>query len=301
MEDGLFRHSIYIFMSVAEERSFTAAGRKLRMAQASVSQQIDKLEDALKFKLFDRSAYRPVLTEAGVYYYKKCARLDALYRSIERKTRSIAESSGILLRIGITGPIEQRHLPEIIQKYHGLYPDVNIDVRLCTFIEGVTGLEQNTLDAAFGLTNDFKNSTQLQYFTLTSHSICVVCSKDHAFAGRQTVSGKDLSGQPIISFSGSSDSVFFGDYLGSFEKDGVKPDIVRKADDLEELFLAVKLNQGIALLAPEVIPDDSELCRIPVVSTHHHAEFCIGINKTNQKTYLMPFIVQVETYFDSVK
>lgn len=301
MEDGLFRRNLYIFMSAAEEGSFSAAGRKLHMTQASVSQQLDKLEDSLRFKLFDRAAYRPVLTEAGRYFYAECTRLDKLYREAEQTARSKAESCSFLLRIGITGPIEQKHLPDIIQSYHVLFPQVLTDIRLCTFVEGITGLEQHEFDAAFGLTNDFRNRKTLQCFPLTRHTINVVCSKKHPFASKQNITGKELAGQPIISLFGFSDTAFFSDYLKSFEKDGVKPHIVRETGNLEELILAVKLDQGIALLAPEVIPKDTELCSIPVVGSHHHADFCIGINKTNQKPYLLPFVRQVQTYFDSLK
>ena len=301
MEDGLFRRSLYIFMSTAEEGSFSAAGRKLHMTQASVSQQIDKLEDSLRFKLFDRSAYRPVLTDAGRYFYEKCAKLDKLYSTIEQTARSKAESCNCLLRIGITGPIEQKHLPHIIQSYHDTFPQVRADIRLCTFMEGIAGLERSELDAAFGLTNDFKNRKTLLCIPLMRNSINVVCSKRHPFAGRESVEGKELSGQSVISLFGFSDMAFFSDYLKSFEKDGVKPDIVREAGNLEELILAVKLNQGIALLAPEVIPEDTELCSIPVVDSHHHADFCIGISKTNRKPYLPPFVKQVQAYFESLK
>ncbi len=301
MEDGLFRSNLYVFMSVAEEGSFSAAGRKLHVTQASVSQQIDKLEDSLRFKLFDRASYRPVLTEAGRYFYEKCARLDALYRGIAQTARRKADTCGRLLRIGITGPIEQKHLPDIVQSYRVLFPQVLTDIRLCTFAEGITGLEQHVLDAAFGLTNDFRNRKTLQCFPLTRHTISVVCSKKHPFAVKRNITGKELAGQPIISLFGFSDTAFFDDYLKSFEKDGVKPNIVRETDNLEELILAVKLNQGIVLLAPEVIPEDTELCSIPVTGSHHHVDFCIGISKTNQKPYLLPFVRQVQTYFADLK
>jgi DNA-binding transcriptional LysR family regulator len=301
MESTLFQRSLYVFMCAAEEGSFSAAGRKLHMTQASVSQQIDKLENELKFKLFDRSSYRPVLTEVGNYFYQKCTKLDSLYSQIEQTARKKAESCKDLLHIGISGPFEEKHLPNIIQKYHLLFPHVQTNVQICTFMEGITGLEQNRLDAVFGLTNDFRDRKKLQYFPLSKHSICVVCSKKHPFAGKQEVTGKDLADQPIISLFGVSGTAFFSDYLKSFEADGVKPHIVRETDNLDELILAVKLNQGIALLARVVIPDDPELCCIPVVNTHHHADFCIGISKENSKSYLKPFIDQVQEYFASIR
>ncbi len=301
MGTDLFQRSLYIFMRVAEEGSFSAAGRKLHMTQAAISQQVDKLEHELEFKLFDRTGYRPILSEAGKYFYQKCTKLDKLYQQIECKARSKSIIGIHLLRIGITGPFEEEHLPNIIRHYNVLYPQVKTDVKFCTFMEGVNRLEQNYLDLAFGITNDFRFKDNLQYFSLFAHSIRVICSKKHPFATKTKISGKDLAFQRIISFSNSTGNFFISDFKKSFVQDGIKPIIVRETDNLNELILAVKLNQGIALLAQVVIPDDPDLCSIPLVDSHHHAEFCVGINKNNKKSYLMQFIQVVSKYFSQLQ
>ena len=301
MSTDLFQRSLYIFMSVADEGSFSAAGRKLHMTQAAISQQIDNLEGKLSFKLFDRTGYRPALTPAGMYFYGECTKLAAQYKVAEQIARDKAESAALLLKIGITGPFEEKHLPVIIRKYHMSYANVETDIKICTFIEGIRGLEQNTLDIAFGITNDFKNRKNLQCYPLFRHTICVICAKNHPFAQKKEVEGKELANQPLISFSNSTGNIFLNDFKKSFELDGVKPEIVRETDNLNELILAVKLNQGIALLAQVVIPRDPDLRAIPLVHTHHHAEFCAGISKTNTKSYLMPFIRTAQDYFTLVR
>ena len=58
----MFNQSIYLFISVVEKGSFSAAGKEHYISQSAVSQQIDKLENQCNFKLFDRSHYRPTLT-----------------------------------------------------------------------------------------------------------------------------------------------------------------------------------------------------------------------------------------------
>jgi DNA-binding transcriptional LysR family regulator len=66
MLDGVSLDQLRTFIAVADEKSFSAAGRRLRRAQSVVSQTMANLEGQLGVKLFDRSAARlPVLTDQG--------------------------------------------------------------------------------------------------------------------------------------------------------------------------------------------------------------------------------------------
>src|SRR3984957_2520372 len=65
MLDGVSLDQLRTFIAVADEKSFSAAGRRLRRAQSVVSQTMANLEGQLKVKLFDRSARLPVLTNQG--------------------------------------------------------------------------------------------------------------------------------------------------------------------------------------------------------------------------------------------
>jgi DNA-binding transcriptional LysR family regulator len=65
MLDGVSLDQLRTFIAVADEKSFSAAGRHLRRAQSVVSQTLANLEGQLGVKLFDRSARLPVLTDQG--------------------------------------------------------------------------------------------------------------------------------------------------------------------------------------------------------------------------------------------
>jgi DNA-binding transcriptional LysR family regulator len=54
-----------VLMAVAEEGSFSAAGRRLGRVQSAISQSVQALETALGVQLFDRALKTPVLTEVG--------------------------------------------------------------------------------------------------------------------------------------------------------------------------------------------------------------------------------------------
>ncbi|ABD54938.1 LysR family transcriptional regulator [Jannaschia sp. CCS1] len=54
-----------VLVAVADTGSFTAASQAVGRAQSAVSQMMAALENAQGVQLFDRSSYRPMLTEAG--------------------------------------------------------------------------------------------------------------------------------------------------------------------------------------------------------------------------------------------
>ena len=58
------RH-LHTFVTVAEERSFSRAAERLRIAQSAVSRTIRDLERDLGKALFDRSTHHVALTETG--------------------------------------------------------------------------------------------------------------------------------------------------------------------------------------------------------------------------------------------
>src|SRR6202050_3350079 len=65
MLDSLTLDQIRIFLTVADTRSFSKAAKRLNRAQSAVTYGIQKLEAQFGIPLFDRTAYRPALTEAG--------------------------------------------------------------------------------------------------------------------------------------------------------------------------------------------------------------------------------------------
>jgi len=63
--DSLTLDQFAVFAAVVAEGSFAAAARRLNRAQSAITYAIQKLEEQSGVQLFDRSAYRPELTEAG--------------------------------------------------------------------------------------------------------------------------------------------------------------------------------------------------------------------------------------------
>ena len=92
---------IEIFVAVSEDKTMSAAGARLGMSQAAVSQAITQLEELLGVSLFDRSVRPPALTLVGTSVLR-CARdVTAKVRELEDAARHGASGRVPLLRIGM--------------------------------------------------------------------------------------------------------------------------------------------------------------------------------------------------------
>jgi DNA-binding transcriptional LysR family regulator len=65
MVGNLTLDQLRVLTTIAETGSFSAAGRRLGRAQSAISQAVATLEDVQGISLFDRSGFRPVLTDVG--------------------------------------------------------------------------------------------------------------------------------------------------------------------------------------------------------------------------------------------
>lgn len=101
--DWLNYHHLYYFWVVAKEGSITAACRKLRLAQATVSEQIMQLEGALQCKLFIRTGRRLALSQTGQLVYRHADEIFSIGREMLSVLRGQPSSAQkIRLSVGVT-------------------------------------------------------------------------------------------------------------------------------------------------------------------------------------------------------
>ena len=65
MIGNLTLDQLRVLVAIADAGSFSAAGRRLGRVQSAISQAVATLEDSQGVTLFDRSGFRPVLTDVG--------------------------------------------------------------------------------------------------------------------------------------------------------------------------------------------------------------------------------------------
>jgi DNA-binding transcriptional LysR family regulator len=117
------------FMAVADEGSFTHAARTLRIAQPSLSQQVQALERDLGANLFERTSRGLRLTAAGREFLPEARAILAAAQRARLAVRQTEELEGGELEIATVRSLAVGVLPQLIGTFRSRHPGVRIWLR----------------------------------------------------------------------------------------------------------------------------------------------------------------------------
>jgi DNA-binding transcriptional LysR family regulator len=121
-------NDILAFVKVAEEGSFTAAARNLRLPKTTVSRKVQELEQRLGAQLLHRTTRRLSLTEAGIAYFEHCRRIPQALIEAEVAVGQLNEKPRGTLCIMSPYSIMASLVAPLIGKFRRLYPEVLVDL-----------------------------------------------------------------------------------------------------------------------------------------------------------------------------
>ena len=117
-----------IFARVVEEKSFSAAARRLNLSKSLVSKQITQLEKSIGSRLLNRTTRALSLTEAGSMFYEHCARIvEELEEAKLAVSRLQSEPRGIL-RISAPVAFGRLHVASALPEFLATHPELKIDM-----------------------------------------------------------------------------------------------------------------------------------------------------------------------------
>ena len=141
--------SMEYFDVLAQERSFTKAAERLHMTQQSLSSHIAGMEKELGCQLIVR--HIPLeLTYAGEVLLGHARKFQKAHEDMLREFCDISQNQKGVLRIGTAATRGQILLPEAISAYHGIYPNIRIDLTEAANDVLYQKLLKGTLDLAIG-------------------------------------------------------------------------------------------------------------------------------------------------------
>ena len=184
------------FLTLSEQKNFTRAAEHCHVSQSTFSGMIQRLEEDVGARLFDRNTRNVVLTPEGDLFAEAAGHLvNDIELSFSNLSDYVAKKKG---RVGIaTLPsIAGEWLPPVIAEYRRLYPGIAIEIYDELSDHCLELLGQGRVDIALAAPNFSLDEYISEHFY--TDSFFLVCRRDHPIATRAKVSLSDLRGCDFI-------------------------------------------------------------------------------------------------------
>ena len=231
-------------VAVARAGNFSRAAEQCHVTQPSLSQQIQKLEDELGERLFDRMKREVKLTSHGKVFLRRAIRI---LEEVDAAKREAADAQDLLrgtLTIGVLPTIAPYLLPaalaEFTKKFHGVEIIVHEDTttRLLKLAHGY--------EIDFALVSQPIQDERLEVRQLFTEELLLALPPGHPLARKRSVTVADLAGESLIVMK---EGHCLGDQVLDFcDRRDVKPKISFRSAQLETVQALVAAGLGISLI-----------------------------------------------------
>lgn len=171
-------------------RHFVLASDKCFVTQPTLSMQIQKLEEELGVKIFDRTKQPVIPTEIGISII---AQARVVLREAQLVKQLISDQKDAMageLRVGIIPTLAPYLLPHLYKYMRSKYPQLNLIVKETITEEVIHELKNNRLDC--GLVVTPLKDPSIKEDVLFYEELFVYVSKKNALFGKKYVLAQDI-------------------------------------------------------------------------------------------------------------
>lgn len=252
-----------IFESVARNESISKASEELFISQPAVSQSIKKLEETIGGELFHRTKFGVRLTSEGKTFYEHIKKGLEYIENGERLFTSLKNLEVGTIKIGASATITRNILMPYLDKFHKLYPSINIEIVNHLSSTLVTMLKNGFLDLLI-LNLPMQETSELDIYPFTSVQDIFCCNKDYINTNK-AYSLQELKKYKLITQKRPSNTRnFFESFL---KENGVKLTPSIEAVSFNVVTDLTKIGFGYSYSTKEFIKDELEKGTLTEIST----------------------------------
>jgi DNA-binding transcriptional LysR family regulator len=192
--DGSFTlDQFLVFVTVVDQNGFAAASRHLGRAQSAITYAIQGLEEETGVQLFDRSTYRPSLTDAGRALLPRARRLLADLADYRQQAKNFSAGieAGLIVITDVFAPVPL--LVKALAEVHREYPSVSVKL-VVDAPRAAVELLKNGQAQVGALSVREALGAELQTVVWTEHDLVAVASPSHPLASLDSIAPADLHG-----------------------------------------------------------------------------------------------------------
>lgn len=235
-------HQLRYFCAVARHGTFTRASEVEHVAQPSLSQQIQKLEEELGARLFDRLPRNAKLTVFGKAFLPKAERILRELEEAKTELRDMSGNEKGEVVVGIIPTIAAYLLPNLLDGFTEQHPQITIKI-----IEDITPtllqrLHEGTIDivvAALPIAGSELISTEL-----FEEQFYAVLPEKHRLASRASISLAELNREPFLLLK--EGHCFRDSVIAACRKLRMSPSIVFESGQFATILAMVSAGMGVS-------------------------------------------------------
>lgn len=233
-------------VTLAGERSFSKAARRLRVTQPAVTQHISNLAREVGVQLVDVVNRRPVLTEAGSYLAERARAIVEGIATLDADMADFKQARSGTLRIGATLTIGTYLIPDLLAAFWRERPQIRADVRIANTIGIAELLRSHKLGLAL-VEGIIADDAVVTAPFLEDELVLITGSANGPLRDRRRVRCVELGPVPFISREPGSGTRDLG--YEALARIGVRPPILLEFPSGEAILRAVEAGLGAAILS----------------------------------------------------
>jgi len=253
-----------IFYVVANNKNITKASEELNISQPAISKSIKHLEEQLGGQLFIRTKRGVELTFEGREFYNYIKQAIEYISNAENKFTDLVNLETGCIKIGASTTLTKEFLLPYIEKFHSLFP--RIDIRIITGISSdlIQKLRSGLVDVVILNLNDTNYGSDIEVTRCKKINDCFVVNNSYAELLNKKVSLKELNDYPLIfQAKGSNTRTFLDDFLKKYDII-LKPNIELTSYSLVVEF--AKIGLGIGYVTKEYIQNEIKSNELKVLN-----------------------------------
>lgn len=232
-------NQLEVFVTVARERSFSRAADSLGRTQPAVSQAIQRLEQDVGEKLFDRSSKDGTLTPAGEVLLEHAKQMLNLRQVAVDAVHELRDLKAGKVTISANEHTVFYLLP-VIAKFRREYPQIKVEVH-----RGVASRipEQITArEVELGVISFEPDDASLRSMSVLTDELVLIVAPGHRLAGKRNVRIEELRDEDFVAHN--APSPYRRRVVEAFERHKTRLNIVVELPSLEAIKLLVERGDG---------------------------------------------------------
>ncbi|MGW1869619.1 LysR family transcriptional regulator [Streptomyces mauvecolor] len=241
------------FRTVAEEEHFGRAAERLRVAQPSLSQRIQRLERELGVRLLDRGRTGAALTPAGRLVL---AEADTLLDAADRLRTLVGRVQGGAagtLRAAVPPQLGGATVAALLTAYRERSPGGELDLRELDTADQTAELTAGTLDA--GIVRHPCPATGLGFGPQLHQPLGVLLADQDPLAAHPEIDVRELDGRELVLFPRAGAPALHDETLTACARHGCTPSAVREVAGIEFTRALILSGTHVVALLPRPAPE----------------------------------------------